>query len=87
LIVLSINVFSQQKKNSINDLLDKELPCFKGLLLSGDSISSHDLKGKVNFADQAHFIKEVKKLAGLILKELSRNKDDRFIQFLTLPLK
>jgi peroxiredoxin len=47
LIVLSVNVFSQQKKNSINDLLDKELPYFKGLLLSGDSISSSDLKGKI----------------------------------------
>jgi peroxiredoxin len=47
LIVLSVNVFSQQKKNSINDLLDKELPYFKGLLLSGDSISSSNLKGKV----------------------------------------
>ena len=47
LIVLSINAFSQQKKNSINDLLDKELPYFKGLPLSGDSITSSDLKGKV----------------------------------------
>jgi AraC-like DNA-binding protein len=38
-----------------------------------------------NFADQSHFIKEVKKLAGVIPKELSRNKDDRFIQFSVLP--
>lgn len=51
----------------------------------------HIKEGKLfpeqNFSDQAHFIKEVKKLAGVIPKELSRNKDDRFIQFLTLPLK
>jgi peroxiredoxin len=31
----------------INNLLNKELPIFKGLLLSGDSISSSELKGKV----------------------------------------
>lgn len=39
---------------------------------------------EMNFADQAHFIKEVKKLAGVIPKELSKNKNDRFIQFSTL---
>lgn len=51
----------------------------------------HIKEGKLfpeqNFADQAHFIKEVKKLAGVIPKELSKNKNDRFIQFSTLPPK
>jgi AraC-like DNA-binding protein len=50
---------------------------------------SHLKEGKLfpeqNFADQAHFIKEVKKLSGVLPKELSKNKDDRFIQFSTLP--
>ncbi len=32
------------------------------------------------FADQSHFIKEVKKHAGVSPKELSRNDNDRFIQ-------
>lgn len=40
-----------------------------------------------NFADQAHFIREVKKYAGVVPKELARNQDDRFIQFATLPKK
>ncbi|GAL87397.1 AraC-type helix-turn-helix domain-containing protein [Sporocytophaga myxococcoides] len=40
-----------------------------------------------NFADQSHFIKEVKKLAGVSPKELKRNQNGRFIQFLTLPSK
>lgn len=40
---------------------------------------------ELNFADQAHFIREVKKLAGVIPKELSKNQNDRFIQFSTLP--
>lgn len=51
----------------------------------------HIKEGKLfpeqNFADQAHFIKEIKKLAGVVPKELSKNKNDRFIQLLTLPLK
>lgn len=40
-----------------------------------------------HFSDQAHFIKEVKKLAGVIPKELLKNQNDRFIQFSTLPRK
>ena len=50
---------------------------------------THIKEGKLfpqqNFADQAHFIKEVKKLSGVIPKELSKNQNDRFIQFSTLP--
>jgi AraC-like DNA-binding protein len=54
--------------------------------------SFHHIKeGKLfpqqNFADQSHFIKEVKKLAGVSPKELSKNKNDRFIQFSTLTSK
>jgi AraC-like DNA-binding protein len=37
------------------------------------------------FADQSHFIKEVKKLAGVLPKELKRNNNDRFIQLSMLP--
>lgn len=39
------------------------------------------------FADQSHFIKNVKKYAGVAPKELSKNKNDRFIQFSTLNRK
>lgn len=38
-----------------------------------------------NFADQSHFIREVKKLSGVSPKELKRNQNDRFIQLSTLP--
>lgn len=42
-------------------------------------------KGKLypeaNYADQSHFIKEVKQLSGHLPKELLKNKDGRFIQF------
>jgi AraC-like DNA-binding protein len=37
-----------------------------------------------NFSDQAHFIKEVKKLAGVTPKELFKNQNDRFLQLSTL---
>jgi AraC-like DNA-binding protein len=48
---------------------------------SFNQIKRGKLFPEADFADQAHFIKEVKKLSGVIPKELSRNKNDRFIQF------
>jgi len=51
----------------------------------------HIKEGKLfpeqNFADQSHFIKEIKKLSGFLPKELHQNKNDRFIQFSILPEK
>ena len=37
------------------------------------------------FADQAHFIRDVKRYSGVTPKSLARNEDDRFIQFSALP--
>ncbi|WP_018342683.1 helix-turn-helix domain-containing protein [Cytophaga aurantiaca] len=37
---------------------------------------------QLNFTDQSHFIKEIKKLSGVSPKELFKNKNDRFLQFL-----
>jgi AraC-like DNA-binding protein len=37
---------------------------------------------QLNFTDQSHFIKEIKKLSGVSPKELFRNENDRFLQFL-----
>jgi AraC-like DNA-binding protein len=54
---------------------------------SFDHIKEGKLYPQQNFTDQAHFIKEVKKFAGVAPGELSRNKNGRFIQFLPLPKK
>ncbi|KOS07472.1 transcriptional regulator [Flavobacterium akiainvivens] len=34
---------------------------------------------ELDFADQNHFIKEIKKFAGVVPKELSKNENDRFV--------
>ena len=51
----------------------------------------HIAKGKLfpeeNFADQNHFIKEIKKFSGVVPKALSRNENDRFILLSTLVRK
>ena len=39
------------------------------------------------FTDQSHFIKEIKKLSGVSPKELFKNENDRFLQFLVYPPK
>lgn len=38
-----------------------------------------------NFTDQSHFIKDIKKMSGVSPKELFKNKNDRFLQFLIYP--
>jgi AraC-like DNA-binding protein len=51
----------------------------------------HIKEGKLfpqqSFADQSHFIKEVKKLSSVSPKELFKNQNERFIQFSTLDPK
>lgn len=48
-------------------------------------IKDGNLFPEQNFADQSHFIREIKKLSGVAPKEFLRNKNDRFIQLSTLP--
>lgn len=51
----------------------------------------HIAKGRLfpelNFTDQTHFIKEIKKFSGVVPKELSKNKNDRFILLSVLKQK
>jgi len=89
---LSGKVFwsSRQVNRYFNQQFGMPLKAYCNILRFRASFQ-HIKKGKLfpeqNFTDQAHFIKEVKKLSGVIPKELSRNKNDRFLQFSTLPQK
>lgn len=47
-------------------------------------ISNGQLFPQLNYYDQSHFIKEIKKLSGASPKELFKNENSRFLQFLHL---
>ena len=51
----------------------------------------HIVNGKLfpeqNFSDQAHFIREIKRLSGVKPKELHKNQNGRFVQFSSLKRK
>lgn len=47
-------------------------------------IKNGQLYPDLNFTDQSHFIKEVKKMSGVTPKKLSENQNDRFILLSTL---
>jgi AraC-like DNA-binding protein len=57
------------------------LRCFA----SYTQIREGDLSPNNDFYDQSHFIKEIKKHTGVSPTELHQNKNDRFLQFSTLP--
>ena len=50
-------------------------------------IKNGKLFPELNFTDQTHFIKEVKKMSGVTPSELSKNENDRFILLSALPDK
>lgn len=47
-------------------------------------ISNGNLNPNLDYFDQAHFIKEIKKYTGVTPKELNQNKNDRFLQLSTI---
>lgn len=52
-----------------------------------DHIKNGELYPQLNFTDQSHFIKEIKQLSGVSPKELHKNENDRFLQFLVYRQK
>ncbi len=73
---------SRQINRYFNDQFGISLKTYCNILRFGASFK-HISKGKLfpeqNFTDQNHFIKEIKRYAGVTPKELSKNKDGRFI--------
>jgi AraC-like DNA-binding protein len=81
---LSEKVFwnSRQINRYFNQQFGLSLKAYCNILRFRASLE-HIAQGKLfpeeNFTDQNHFIKEIKKFSGVVPKELSKNKNDRFI--------
>lgn len=75
---------SRQINRYFNDYFGLNLKAYCNILRFRSSFSQIK-EGKFfpedNFADQAHFIKEIKKYASVTPKTLNKNENDRFIQF------
>ncbi len=73
---------SRQINRYFNQQFGISLKAYCNILRFGASfknISEGNLFPEQHFTDQNHFIKEIKKYAGVTPKELSKNKDERFI--------
>jgi len=81
---------SRQINRYFNDRFGLSLKAYCNILRVFASFSDVK-KGKLfpqqNYFDQSHFIKEIKKHTGVKPKELSDNKNDRFLQLLTMSEK
>jgi AraC-like DNA-binding protein len=86
---LSENVYwsSRQINRYFNQQFGISLKAYCNILrfaASFKNISEGKLFPEQNFTDQNHFIKEVKKYAGVTPKELSKNQDDHFIDLVAI---
>ena len=87
---LSERVFwsSRQINRYFNQTIGISLKAYCSIFRFKSSLH-HLKKGRLfpelNFTDQNHFIKEVKKMSGVTPKQLSRNEDGRFILLSALP--
>ncbi|MCC9066485.1 helix-turn-helix domain-containing protein [Flavobacterium piscisymbiosum] len=87
---LSEKVFwnSRQINRYFNDHFGISLKAYCNIVRFKESLE-HIKEGRLfpelNFTDQNHFIKEVKRLSGVVPKELFKDKNDRFLLFNTQP--
>ncbi|MEO8769895.1 MAG: AraC family transcriptional regulator [Ferruginibacter sp.] len=73
---------SRQINRYFNQQFGLSLKAFCDILrfrISLEHIAKGKLFPELNFTDQNHFIKEIKKFSGVVPKELSKNKNDRFV--------
>ncbi len=89
---LSQKVFwsSRQINRYFNQQFGISLKAYCNILrfrASLEHIAQGKLSPQLNFTDQSHFIKEIKKFSGVIPKVLLKNENDRFIQFSALLSK
>jgi AraC-like DNA-binding protein len=73
---------SRQINRYFNQQFGLSLKAYCNILRFRASLE-HIVRGKLfpelNFSDQTHFIKEIKRLSGVVPKELSKNENDRFV--------
>lgn len=86
---LSEKVFwsSRQINRYFNQQFGISLKEYCKILRFGSSfkdLSEGKLYPELNFTDQNHFIKEIKKYSGVTPKELSKNTDERFMDILAI---
>lgn len=79
---------SRQINRYFNEYFGISLKAYCNILRFKTSL--HHIKAgklfpELNFADQTHFIKEVKKFSGVVPKELFKNQNGRFILLSALP--
>jgi AraC-like DNA-binding protein len=89
---LSEKVFwsSRQINRYFNQQFGLSLKAFCNILrfrASLEHIAHGKLFPELNFTDQNHFIKEIKRFSGVVPKELSKNKNDRFVLLSVLKQK
>jgi len=78
---------SRQINRYFNQQFGISLKAYCNILRFGASfkhISAGKLFPEQNFTDQNHFIKEIKKYAGVTPKKLSKNKDEHFIDLMAI---
>jgi len=81
---------SRQINRYFRDYFGLTLKAYSNILrfrASFPHIKAGKLFPEQDFADQPHFIKEIRKLSGSRPKDLFKNENDRFIQFSTLNKK
>ncbi|RKO69415.1 AraC family transcriptional regulator [Sphingobacterium puteale] len=81
---------SRQINRYFNQWFGLSLKAYSNILrfrASLDHIAQGKLFPEEHFFDQNHFIKEIKKFAGVVPKELLKNKNDRFILLSSLTSK
>jgi AraC-like DNA-binding protein len=81
---LSEKVFwnSRQINRYFNQQFGLSLKAYCNILrfrASLEHIAHGKLFPELNFSDQTHFIREIKRLSGVVPKELSKNTNDRFV--------
>jgi AraC-like DNA-binding protein len=78
---------SRQINRYFNQQFGISLKAYCNILRFGASfkhISEGQLFPQESFTDQNHFIKQIRKYAGVTPKELSKNKDDQFIDMVAI---